>query len=110
LDTEWKPFRFQIIMAARLIIERGQKLDAKKKRSQAYCKAIDTVMSDPDKAQAVFEEATKAITRAIAELRDQGAELDRRTAKMRDMRDKLRAVIVGPAVHPTSKVAAERMA
>ncbi len=93
MDTEWKPFRFQIIMAARLIIERDQKLDPRKKRSQAYCRAIDAEMLDPDRAQVVFERATQAITHAIAELKDQDAKLDRRTAKMRDMRDKLRAVI-----------------
>lgn len=97
LDTDWKPFRFQIIMAARLIIERDQKLDPKKRRSQAYCKAIDTIMLDPDKAQGVFERATDSIKTAVSELKDQGAELDRRTAKMRDMRDKLRAVIGAPA-------------
>jgi hypothetical protein len=50
-------------------------------------------MADPDKAQAVFEKGTEAITKAIAELPDQGAKLDRRTAKMRDMKDKLRALI-----------------
>jgi len=93
MDTEWKPFRFQLAMAARLILERDLKLDPKKKRSQTYCAAIDAVMSDPDEAQAVFEKGTKAITKAIAELTDQGAELDRRTAKMRDMKDKLRALI-----------------
>jgi hypothetical protein len=41
----------------------------------------------------IFEEGTKAIIAAVAELRARGAELDRRTAKMRDMRDKLREVI-----------------
>jgi hypothetical protein len=80
-------------MAARLILERDLKLDPKKKRSQTYCAAIDAVIADPDKAQAVFEKGTKAITKAIAELTDQGAKLDRRTAKMRDMRDKLRATL-----------------
>jgi hypothetical protein len=93
MDTEWKPFRFQIAMAARLVLERDLKLDPKKKRSQAYCAAIDAVMADPDKAQAVFEEGTKAITKAIAELTDQDAKLDRRTAKMRDLKDKLRSLI-----------------
>jgi hypothetical protein len=93
MDTEWKPFRFQLAMAARLILERDLKLDPKKKRSQAYCAAIDAVMADPDKAHAVFEKGTKAITKAIADLTDQGAKLDRRTAKMRDMKDKLRALI-----------------
>lgn len=93
MDTEWKPFRFQIAMAARLVLEQDLKLDPKKKRSQAYCAAIDAVMADPDKAQAVFEEGTKAITKAIAELTDQDAKLDRRTAKMRDMKDKLRSLI-----------------
>ena len=106
MDTEWKPFRFQIIMAARLIIERDQKLDPKKRRSQVYCKVIDNVMLDPpDKAQAVFEQATEAITQAISELKDQGAGLDRRTAKMRDMRDKLRAVIQGTAAQTAPVIA-----
>ncbi len=52
-------------------------------------------MADPDKAQAVFEAGTRAISAAILELKEQGAELDRRTAKMRDMRDQLRATIAG---------------
>lgn len=93
MSADWKPFRFQLSMAARLIIERNLKLDPKRKRMQSYCNAIDAVMSDPDKAQLIFEEGTTAIIAAVAELRAQGAELDRRTAKMRDMRDKLREVI-----------------
>ena len=103
MDTERKPFRFQIIMAARLIIERDQKLDPKKKRFQAYCKVIDAMMLDPDKAQAAFEKATQAIKQAISELKHQGAGLDRRTAKMRDMRDKLRAVIENSSVQREPK-------
>jgi hypothetical protein len=98
MGTEWKPFRFQLAMAARLILERDLELDPKKKRSQAYGNAIDETLLDPKIAQAVFEEASKAIGRAIAEMKDQGAGLDRRTAKMRDMRDKLRAVIGEAAV------------
>lgn len=90
---EWKPFRFQLIMAARLILERLLGLDPGKKRSAAYCAQIDNIMADPDKAQSVFEHGISAIREAIAELKDQGADRDRRTAKMRDMRDKLRAVI-----------------
>ena len=95
MATEWKPFRFQLAMAARLILERDLELDPAKKRTQAYCTAIDAIMADPDKAQAVFENGTKAIRLAIDEMVDQGqgADLDRRTAKMRDMKDKLRAVI-----------------
>lgn len=64
-------------------------------------------MLDPDKAQAVFEKATEAIKQAISELKDQGAELDRRTAKMRDMRDKLRAVIGAKPAQTTFDTAAE---
>ena len=97
MGTEWKPFRFQLAMAARLILERDLELDPKRKRSQAYGNSIDAIMLDPETAQAVFEEATEAIGQAIAEMKDQGAELDRRTAKMRDMKDKLRAVIAGQA-------------
>jgi len=93
LSAEWKPFRHQMIMAARLLIEREQGLDAKKRLTQSYCRAIDTTMLDADKAQVVFEKATDAIALAIAELKDLGAGQDRRTAKMRDMKDKLRSVI-----------------
>ncbi len=93
LPAEWKPFRHQMIMAARLLIEREQGLDAKKRLTQSYCRVIDTTMLDADKAQAVFERATDAIALAIAELKDLGAGQDRRTAKMRDMKDKLRSVI-----------------
>lgn len=98
MGTEWKPFRFQLVMATRLILERELKLDPNKRRSQAYCNAIDAIMLDPDKAQVVFERATAAIGQAIAELKELGAELDRRTAKMRDMRDKLRALIAEPTI------------
>lgn len=97
MGTEWKPFRFQLAMAARLLLQDNLNLDAKKKRSQAYCNAIDVVMTDPDKAQAIFEKGTEAITFAISELKAQGAELDRRTAKMRDMRDTLRNIILNSA-------------
>lgn len=95
MGSEWKPFRFQLAMAARLILERDLSLDAKKRRSQAYCSRVDEVMADPDKAQVVFERGTKAITAAVAKLKEHGAELDRRTAKMRDMRDQLRAILHG---------------
>jgi len=95
MGTEWKPFRFAVAMAARLILERDLKLDPKKKRSQTYCNAIDAVMADSDKAQSIFERAARAIEISIADLQDQGAGLDRRTAKMRDLRDKLRAVVAG---------------
>lgn len=93
MGSEWKPFRFQLAMAARLILERDLSLDVKKKRSQAYCSRIDEVMADPDKAQLVFERGTKGITAAVGKLKELGAELDRRTAKMRDMRDQLRAIL-----------------
>ena len=93
MSTEWKPFRFPLAMSARLFLEKSLNLDAKKKRSQAYCSAIDAVMSDPDKAQAVFDSGAQEFEKAISEMKDQGAALDRRTAKMRDMKDKLRSII-----------------
>jgi hypothetical protein len=52
-------------------------------------------MADPDKAQAVFEEGAEDIKKAIVELSSLGAGLDRRSAKMRDMKDKLRSLILG---------------
>ena len=95
MASEWKPFRFQLAMAARLILEQDLGLDPAKKRTQAYCLAIDTIMADPDKAQGIFEKGGQAIRLAIKEMVENGqtADLDRRTAKMRDMKDKLRAVI-----------------
>lgn len=108
LGTEWKPLRFHLAMATRLILERELALDSKKKRSQAYCSAIDTIMADPDKAQAAFEKGTEAIKAAIAELKDQGATLDRRTAKMRDMKDRLLTVIsTGANVAPPASAGAQ---
>jgi hypothetical protein len=95
MGVEWKPFRFQLIMAARLILERDLKLDARRKRSQQYCSQIDAVMTDADEAQVLFDQGTKAIQRAVLELKDHGVGLNRRTAKMRDMRDQLRSVIAG---------------
>jgi hypothetical protein len=93
VDPEWKPFRFQLAMAARLILERELGMDPNKRRSKGYCDAIDKVMADPDDAQRVFESGTAAVRTAISELKTLDARLDRRTAKMRDMRDKVRALI-----------------
>lgn len=90
-----KPFRFQLGMAARLILERSLNLDPKKKRSQTYCNAIDNVMTDPEAAQKIFERGTVAIDLAIKALEGHGASLDRRTAKMRDMKDALLTIISG---------------
>jgi len=87
----WKPFRFQIAMAARFICERICNLHPSKRKGHAYCSAIDNLMSNADLAQSVFDEATDAIMLSIVDLKDQDAALDRRTAKMRDMRDRLRA-------------------
>ena len=93
LAPELKPFRFQIAMASRLIIERDQGLKAEKKRSHAYCSTIDEIMTDPDKAQSIFERSATAINYSISSLKVQGAALDRRTAKMKDMRDELRRIV-----------------
>ncbi len=93
LAPEWKPFRFQLAMASRLILEHELGLDNRRKRSQAYCSAIDKVMSDPDNAFVIFDMSCDAIRRAIAELEEHGVSLDRRTAKMKDMRDKLRVAV-----------------
>ncbi len=105
VHPEWKPFRFQLAMAARLILERKLKLDPQKKRSQAYCVAIDAIMADPDEALAVFEDGAEAIRKAIIDLSALDAKLDRRTAKMRDMRDRLRSLILGAPPLPTDVAA-----
>ncbi|MDR6413245.1 UNVERIFIED_ORG: hypothetical protein ABIC62_006680 [Burkholderia sp. 1595] len=93
LAPELKPFRFQLAMAARLIVEKQYGLEPEKKRSRAYCVKIDEVMSDVEEAQKVFEAAQEAIHKAVNDLGASDAGLDRRTAKMKDMRDKLREVI-----------------
>jgi hypothetical protein len=97
IEPEWKPFRFQIGMAARLLLEKALKLEKNKKRSQAYCAAIDAVMADADAAQKVFASSCDFIKRAIGTLGAQGAAQDRRTAKMRDLRDALRTRIESSA-------------
>lgn len=93
IDPSWKPFRFQLLMAARLILDNRLKLDAKRKRSQAYCNKIDAVMFDPDASQKLFEESAAKVAQAITKLHSLGAARDRRTAKMRDLRDTLRGLI-----------------
>ena len=93
IEPDWKPLRFHLVMAARLILERLLKLDPKKWHSQVYCEKIDKVMAEPDEAQKIFGYGTSAISKAITALSAQGANRDRRTAKMRDMKDKLRAII-----------------
>ena len=92
LDSTYKPFRFQLGMAARLIIERDQGLDAKKRLSKPNCDMIDRIMLDPDASLLVFEHAVASVNEAIKQLGPQVG-LDRRTAKMRDMRDTLRTVL-----------------
>ena len=104
MGTEWKPFRFAVAMAARLILEQDLVLDPKKKRGQTYCNAIDAVMADSEMAQSVFERAADAIKKSISDLSELGAGLDRRTAKMRDLRDKLRAVIAEATTSESSGV------
>jgi hypothetical protein len=94
MGSEWKPFRFQLLMASRLIIERALKLDAKKRRTQAYCNEIDKLMYDAEGAQAIFERAASLIEKSVSSLKELGVNMDRRTAKMRDMRDRLRTIII----------------
>jgi len=93
MDSDWKPFRFQLAMAARLILERRHTLDPNKRRSQQYCAVIDKVMFDPDEAQALFEKGTEVIQLAISKMPHLEAARDRRTAKMRDMKEVLKQVI-----------------
>ncbi|MGN4077063.1 AIPR family protein [Burkholderia gladioli] len=93
LAPELKPFRFQLAMAARLVMERQYKLDPDKKRSRAYCMKLDGIMSDVEEAQKVFHAAQESVHRAVHDLGVSDAGLDRRTAKMKDMRDKLREII-----------------
>lgn len=96
LDSKYKPFRFQLGMAARLIIEKEKTLDPKKRLSKAYCDVIDKLMLDTDAAQSIFEKAVNGLEEAIKTL-DSSLSLDRRTAKMKDMRDALRSVLSRPS-------------
>ena len=90
MAAQWKPFRFQIAMASRLLLERVFTLSPLKKRSQTYCATLDNVFNDPDSAQVVFEIASAAIQKSIEKMSAQDAGIDRRTAKMRDMKDALK--------------------
>jgi hypothetical protein len=90
LDPKYKPFRFQLGMAARLLLERDHGLDGTKKLSSSYCEDIDDAMADPDVSQGTFDEATAWIDACLTKL---GLGLDRRTAKMRDMRDALKGAV-----------------
>lgn len=101
LDSKYKPFRFQLGMAARLIIETDQALDPKKRLAKAYCDVIDRLMLDPDGSLLVFERAVASVDEAIKQLGPQVG-LDRRTAKMRDMRDTLRSVLAWTPVTATA--------
>jgi hypothetical protein len=103
LDPKYKPFRFQLGMAARLIIEKKQALDPKKKLTKGYCDPIDEIMLNPDTSLSVFEHAVMSVDDAIKQLGPQVG-LDRRTAKMRDMRDSLRSILGSPSV-PAQKPA-----
>lgn len=94
IESDWKPFRFQILMATRLIIEVAQKLKSSSKMSRNYCSTIDSIMFDIEKSQAIFEKAISVIAVTIPELEDKSSGRDRRTAKMRDMRDRLRDAVL----------------
>lgn len=97
LSNDLKPFRFPIAMAARLLIQKDRKLDPAKMRTQGYCKVIDDIMVDPDAAQTLFERCIEKIHEAVGALKHVDAAMDRRTAKMRDLRDSLRKVIADDA-------------
>lgn len=92
LDSKYKPFRFQLGMACRILIEQDNCLDSKKKLTRSYCECIDGAMLDTELSQAIFERAVAAVEAAI-ELLGSSVGLDRRTAKMKDMRDALRSVL-----------------
>lgn len=98
LDSKYKPFRFQMCMAARLIAERNTGIDAKKKLTKTYCDYLDKLMLDADLSQFAFERAVEAVETSIKNLGPQVG-LDRRTAKMRDMRDELRNVVSASPLH-----------
>lgn len=102
LDSSYKPFRFQLSMAARMLIEKDHVLDAKKKLTKGYCDIIDSVMLNPDASLGVFERAVAAVDVAITQIGVQGG-LDRRTAKMRDMRDTLRSVLASTSPVSSAK-------
>lgn len=90
IDTKYKPFRYQLVMALRLIIEIDKELKNAKKMQAQYCSVIDDVMLDVEKSQAVFERAIEAVDSALIKIRGQ---VDSRTAKMRDMKDALKIQI-----------------
>jgi hypothetical protein len=92
IDKKYKPFRFQMLMAARLIVQKENQLNEKDKYSSAYCDTIDKVMQNIDDSTKLFQKTIDHINHALKDI-GQEDEITHRVSKMRDTRDALRRAI-----------------
>lgn len=93
IDKRYKPFRFQMLMAARLILQCENSLSEKDRYTANYCLTIDKVMQSIDNSTTLFGKTISFIDKALAEI-GQPSEITHRTSKMKDTRDALRKVIL----------------
>lgn len=92
IDKKYKPFRFQMLMAARLIVQKDNNSNEKDKYTGAYCEAIDKIMQNVDDSTRIFQKTIDYINDALIDI-GQENEITHRVSKMRDTRDALRKVI-----------------
>lgn len=90
VDARYKNFRYQILMAIRLVIEKRHCLDSKSKLSRSYCEKIDAVLLDTEEATKLLAEITQLIDKVVSE---HDGEYSLRVAKMKDTRDRMRELI-----------------
>lgn len=86
LERGWKAFRYPMLLIARYMIEKDQKLVREKKLSDAYCAMINSYLLDSETAASLFTEANVIATKIADEM---GQGYSKRVAKMRDFKDKV---------------------
>lgn len=94
IDKKYKPFRFQMLMAVRLTIQKDLDLNEKEKYTREYCEAIDKFMQNIEESTKVFQRTIDSIKEALVVI-GQEDEITHRVSKMRDTRDALKKVING---------------
>lgn len=92
IDKKYKPFRFQMLMAARLVIQKENNLSDKDKYTCNYCETIDKAMQNVDESTRIFQKTIEYILDALVAI-GQKDEITHRVSKMRDTRDALKKVI-----------------
>jgi hypothetical protein len=87
IDRRYKNFRYQMLMAARLFIEREYGLSPKDTMKHSYCENINQTMEDTSDAARIFGRASEIVDEVVEE---HEGEYSLRIAKMRDTRDRMR--------------------